>query len=203
MRHEYYLILSIGAVVFVLALLVGRRRIGQARRRLARVKGLQSRDCADIRALARQTFEIKREFRRAEAARDAANRECGRLAEQIKAAEAVDRRLYVLDERRTALDLSWVATISHPDYARVVQPKATPRLAKIWLEGRRFVVWALDEAKARQKIEARLPESAGYTVRAVTAKADDDPTDRPAADASTKRRSRPPPAGSASGTAPA
>ena len=82
----------------------------------------------------------------------------------LKTASAIDHRLYVLDDRRTKADQNWVATIVHPGYDQAVSHNALQEAVEGWRKGRRFLVFALDAAKARDKILARYPERVGYQV---------------------------------------
>ena len=82
----------------------------------------------------------------------------------MKAAAAGDRRIYVLDDRRTQKDQGWLLRVVNIEYASRVNGNLTPTALDGWKRGRRFLVYALDEKKAREKVNARFPENKGFTV---------------------------------------
>ncbi|MGQ9368099.1 hypothetical protein [Azospirillum sp. ST 5-10] len=118
-----------------------------------------------IRRAARTTLGLAREIREAERRQRDLEAACGELEGRLLASNGIDRRLYVLDDRRTPSDLTWVVRVANPDYARRVQPDLDPAVLETWRRGRRFLVWALDERKARDKVYARFPEHKGFYIQ--------------------------------------
>jgi hypothetical protein len=54
--------------------------------------------------------------------------------------------------------------LNHPDFTAAINHNALPELAQSWQKGRRFLVFAVDVQKAREKVTARYPERLGYRV---------------------------------------
>jgi hypothetical protein len=93
--------------------------------------------------------------------------DCEELEEQLKSSGNADRRLYVLDDRRTPADQAWIVRLSNRDYASRVNDNLEMPALDTWKKGRRFLVWALDEAKARSKVQARYPDRKGFTIQSI------------------------------------
>ena len=85
----------------------------------------------------------------------------------LQTASNIDHRLYVLDDRRTKADQSWIVVVGHPTYAQAISVNALPSAVEVWRRGRRFLVFALDGGKAREKASARYHERQGYQIISV------------------------------------
>jgi len=163
-RPEHWLVVAFALLLLAATLAFNRGRIVKARRRIQRLKEIGVQECRLVRAAGRHTLHQRRELSLMERAAEAIQRDCEQAQAQVRELEAVDRRLYVLDERRTNADQSWVAVISHANFRRDVLPDATPRLAVSWVRGRRFIVWAVDQEKAQQKVWNRYPPARGFVL---------------------------------------
>lgn len=80
---------------------------------------------------------------------------------QLERLERTRSQLYVLDDHRAPGDQAFVVRVSHPDFAQVA-PGAPPELVQSWSQGRRFVLWAHDSARALRRAAARCPATQGY-----------------------------------------
>ncbi|WP_029010715.1 hypothetical protein [Azospirillum halopraeferens] len=162
--------------VFVAAVTLATLGIGlrQAFRRLAATEETVARAAVRkkaqvdrIRRAARTTLDLAREIRETKRRRRSVELACEELEERLAATNAAERRLYVLDDRRTPSDLSWIVRIANLEYGTRVNPGLEKTALKAWKNGRRFVVWALDERKAREKALARYPEHKGFYIQGV------------------------------------
>lgn len=68
----------------------------------------------------------------------------------------------MLDDRRTPADLGWLVTVSNADCAGRLNVALDKGAQERWKRGRRFLVWGLDERKAREKTNARYPDHKGF-----------------------------------------
>ena len=117
-----------------------------------------------IRKAARSSLQLKRAIAEAEKRKVATEEEVERAVASLETANDVDHRVFVLDDRRTKVDQNWIATIVHPAIEQSISPTALQDAIDSWHKGRRFLVFALDGGKARDKIVARYPERLGYQV---------------------------------------
>ncbi|MEI6559812.1 MAG: hypothetical protein WCO00_15520 [Rhodospirillaceae bacterium] len=158
--------LIVALALAVMALFSGLARsfqiVQEARGRVDRLVKARSSQVDRIRKAARTSLMLKRSIREAEKRKAATETEVEQAAASMQAASAIDHRLYVLDDRRTKADLSWIATIVHPGFDQSINHNALPEAVESWRKGRRFLVFALDNAKAREKIIARHPDRQGY-----------------------------------------
>lgn len=158
-------IVGVAALLVSVVMAVGRLKVTRDlvtkanTRRLAQV--------ARIKKAARATLHLAREREALRRRKNAAEIACEDLEQRLKGSKALDMRLYVLDDRRTQADLGWIARVTNPDYAAKVNPRVERTAAETWQRGRRILVWALDEAKARQKISARYPEHRGFNIMVI------------------------------------
>jgi len=149
--------LLIGLTTLVFSLERAMRRIKDARQR---VKGLSQKKTAQverIKKIAYETLHLKRELRQLTNADDDIQLECRRLEEELRIVSQPSNRTFVLDERRTPADDCWIISVAAPE------PEAGhPRLP--WYGTRRFLVWAMDEAAARAKVERKYALDKGYGI---------------------------------------
>ncbi|AWK85678.1 hypothetical protein [Azospirillum thermophilum] len=157
----------VGFSALVVSLLLALRRLKTAEERIANAVSRKQAQVDRIRRAARVTLQMGRDLRDARRRRNAIELACEDLEQRLKAAGANDRRLYVLDDRRTQVDAGWVVRVANPDYAARVNATLDPFALESWKRGRRFVVWALDEKKAREKVTARFPEHKGFALTAI------------------------------------
>lgn len=144
-----------------------RGRLREAGEREGRLRAFMREQSNAIRAMARETLHLRRHVGKATREIESLSQDYVALKEKVKQAEGVDRRLYVLDDRRTQVDTEFIISMAHPNYKRHVSPKATAALSMAWSTGRRYVVWAVDKDRALDKINARMPKEQGYVICAV------------------------------------
>lgn len=159
-------VLLVGLTALFLMLQL-RKQITMADRREYRLRSYAREQSGAIRAMAREALVLRRTLTKTSDEVERMAQDTLALREKVRQAEAVDRRLYVLDDRRSPSDHEFVAAVSHPAYQRHVQPKATDSWAAAWAAGRRYVVWAADRDRAVAKVAARLPSDHGYVVHSV------------------------------------
>lgn len=160
---ELVVALIVAVAALIMGLVKAYEAIREGRAKVAKMDGARRSQVDRLRRAARNSLNYKQLVRDARRHRDAAELEVEEAQAKLTAAEAVDHRLYVLDDRRTKADQDWVAMVFHPDYAMVVH-SALPTALASWRAGRRYLVFALDPDKAREKIMARYPERLGYAV---------------------------------------
>lgn len=168
-----FLAVLLAGLTAVFLAFMARARLKLAAERETRMRSFLRDQSAAIRGMARQSLQLRRHIRAATDDIETLTRDFHATRERFKAAEAVDRRLYVLDDRRTPADQEFIASISHPTYQRHVSPKATQALAMAWMTGRRYVVWAVDKNRALDKINARLSRDQGYVISAIAHRDDE------------------------------
>ncbi len=117
-----------------------------------------------IRKAARTSLHLKRSIKEAEQRKVTTEEEVERAVASLETASDVDHRVFVLDDRRTKADQNWVATVAHPTFEQTINHMALQEAVESWHRGRRFLVYALDAGKARDKVLARYPERQGYQV---------------------------------------
>ncbi len=157
----------IGLICLIGGLARAARNVEAAQHRVAKLVGHKETQVDRIKRVARQTLQMRRDLRAQRHRLDMVELDCGSLEERIRHASSVDRRLYVLDDRRTPNDQTFIAVVSHGDYAHQINARARPDVVRAWYHGRRFVVWALDKPKARNKVFTRFPERSGYHLRSL------------------------------------
>lgn len=162
----------VGVATVAVSLLSARRRLQTAEDRIASAAARRQAQVERLKRLARATLDQARDLRAARRRKESIDLACEDLEQRLAAAGAVDRRIYVLDDRRTPADAGWVVTVAHADYgARLTGGLEKTVLEKTarerWKRGRRFLVWGLDEAKAREKTNARYPEHKGFSILSV------------------------------------
>ncbi len=160
------LIVAIGLAVVALGagLVRAFQTVQDARGRVDKLIKSRITQIERIRKAARTSLVLKRAIKEAEKRKTATEIEVEEATASLQTANDIDHRLFVLDDRRTKADQNWIATLGHPTYAQAVSPNALPEAVESWRRGRRFLVYALDAGKAREKIVARYPERLGYHV---------------------------------------
>ena len=141
-----------------------RQRLLSVDLKIARIIKLTKEHSIAIRQTGRETLDLKRQEKILEqSARDMA-KQCSDIKEKIIEAEKIDHRVYVLDDRKTPLDQTWMATIVHQNYKANIASTVSPEINDTWRIGRRYVVWALDHDGVVAKIGARLPRDKGFSI---------------------------------------
>ncbi len=178
MSIELYVILAMAAVAFGMGLIRAYHAVEESQRRVAKVMKAKRGQVDRLRRAGRTSLNLKRAIRDGKRRLADTHRAVEEAEASFMAAEGIDHRLFVLDDRRTKADFNWIALITHPDYADGVNHNAQPELTQSWQKGRRFLVFAPDVQKARDKVLARHPERLGYRVVSV---AQQPPQGKPAA----------------------
>jgi len=172
MSIELIVALSIAAGALVMGLFRAYQSVLDAQGRVAKLVKAKTTQIDRIRKAGRNSLNLKRSIRDAKRRRDGAELEVEEAASKLQTADEVDHRLFVFDDRKTKADFNWVATVSHASFAQSVSPNALPDTIASWAKGRRFLVFALDDQKARDKIASRYPERLGFRIAAVEAQPD-------------------------------
>lgn len=180
------LVIAVGALI-ILALLRLRlilRRWQQVSADVVRADRSRRGQCRRLRELGRQSLHLKREVREAEAQVEQQQDRLDLVTERLAEARRRGARYtYVLDDRRTEHDTEFLVTLQNPHFDKIL-PQAAQSAVKSWREGRRFVVWALDQAGALEKVDRRFPGKLHYKVVAIQGEpaaegASDPPPERP------------------------
>ncbi len=167
MSIELYVILAMAAVAFGMGLIRAYHAVEESQRRVAKVMKAKRGQVDRLRRAGRTSLNLKRAIRDGKRRLEEMHLAVEEAETSFQAAEQIDHRLFVLDDRRTKADSNWIALVSHPDYAEGVNHNAQPELVQSWQKGRRFLVYAPDMQKARDKVMARHPERLGYRVVSV------------------------------------
>lgn len=164
MTFELAFAVATGFISFLAALVRSARVIEEARVRMNHLMAQKKVQAQRIRKVGKQLLALRRERKAAEGRREAMREEAVKAEKSLRETFRIDRRLYVLDDRRTSNDRTWIVTVQHADYLRGVSSRVGEEVAETWKHGRRFVVWALDKRKATEKIELRYPGENGFRV---------------------------------------
>ena len=157
----------VGLASLSVSLLLAMRRLKTSEERIANAVSRKQAQVERIRKVARATLQQARDLRDARRRKAMAEMGCEDLEQRLKAVGAADRRIYVLDDRRTQKDQGWLLRVVNIEYGPRVNANLTSTALDSWKRGRRFLVWALDEKKAREKVHSRFPENKGFTVMGV------------------------------------
>lgn len=145
-----------------------RARLEASRRETLRCTKSIHQLSAKLRADARDTLRFKREIRALERAAGLANDATARSQAEVASLQSIARRLYILEDLRTAADSPFVVQVSHPEFGHIV-PMPPNEIVADWRTGRSYIVWAVDAKKATTKAQMRFPAKQGYQVSAATA----------------------------------
>ncbi|MBK1837534.1 hypothetical protein JHL17_08925 [Azospirillum sp. YIM B02556] len=154
----------VGLASLAVSLLLALRRLKTSEERIATAVSRKQAQVERIKRVARVTLQQARDLRDARRRKAMAEMGCEDLEQRLKVAGTADRRIYVLDDRRTQKDQGWLLRVVNADYGARVNANLTSTALDSWKRGRRFLVWALDENKAREKVNARFPQNKGFTV---------------------------------------
>ena len=154
-------------LTLILTSLRVRRRVRNIEAKSTKLRSI-SRDLAKaIRKVARDNYHHKKAARGLDCERDALIDAITQLKSRLVDEEKVDRRIYVLDDRKSKGDRGWVFTMVHCAYKTHIAAGATQTLNMQWVAGRRYVVWATTQENAIQKLHAKLPPEKGFQIRSV------------------------------------
>ncbi|MBI1205960.1 MAG: hypothetical protein GC191_01590 [Azospirillum sp.] len=163
----YFVAFAVGFTLLVSAGLNGHRRIAAAKARVATAIARKQAQVERIRRLAKATLGLRRQLRTTKFQLDSLGAACKGLEADLAKTEAVDRRLYILDDRRSANDLTWIVLVRNSKFADMVDPRAALDTIGSWRKGRRFLVWAPTDKRAAEKTWARYPEVKGFAIQSV------------------------------------
>lgn len=157
----------IGFVALVFALVHAIKRLKETEATMAKAEARRQAQAERIKRAARGTLHQARELSAMRRRKTAIEIACQEIEERLNATRALDRRLYVLDDRRSEAEQGWIVKVVHPDYAHRVNAKLERTALDAWRRGRRFLVWAGDEKRARDKVHARYPEHKGFDLQSI------------------------------------
>lgn len=160
----YLLAACIGLAALVISLTLGMKRLRETGEMLEKGAARKQAQSDRVRRLARASLQLRDDLEAAKRRKENIDQSCFDLEERLKTVGVERNRLIVFDDRRTKTDAGWVAHIANPDFASKVNSSADPLALDGWRKGRRYVVWALDENKAREKISARFPSKRGFNI---------------------------------------
>lgn len=153
------------ALIAIAALAFGAERaLARVREAKARYKATMSRKLQQverIRKAARITADLKRDLRSLHRQVKEMREHNERLRDEMRSLSRPENRIYVLDERRTVSDETWIVTVAAP----APEPD---RPFPPWSGNRRFQVWAVDQDSAKAKVARRFPPSGGFQIDSVT-----------------------------------
>ena len=120
-----------------------------------------------IRLIGRESLHLKRQQQSLIQQRDRLIEKNNEATDVIRQMTAVDCRIHVLDDRRSANDLSWIAVVKHQSFKADILPESTDSVDKQWRVGYRYVVWAPTKERALDKVEATYGAAAGFTIASI------------------------------------
>lgn len=157
----------LGFAVMAVAFANAVGHLKRAERSIAKLQSRKEHQAERIRRLGRLNLNLAREIRDARHRRDVMQAALEETENRLHTALARNNRMYILDDRRTPADSGWVVRVANHDYAGRVNPNLERFALESWRQGRRFLVWALDEHKARDKVTARYPDHKGFVIESV------------------------------------
>lgn len=160
----YLLAACIGLAALAISLTLAMKRLRETGEMLEKGAARKQAQSDRVRRLARACLQLRRDLEAAKRRKENIDRACAEVEERLKSVGVERNRLIVLDDRRTKTDAGWVAHIANPDFASKVNSSVDPLALDGWRKGRRYVVWALDENKAQEKISARFPPKRGFNI---------------------------------------
>lgn len=165
MLVAFFAFLGFAAMAVAFANAIG--HLKRAERVIAKLQARKEHQVERIRRLGTLNLHLAREIRDARHRRDTIQAALDDTENRLHATLARNNRMYILDDRRTGADSGWVVRVSNPDYAQRVNPNLERFALESWRQGRRFLVWALDDHKARDKVSARYPDHKGFMIESV------------------------------------
>jgi len=164
----YVLSIVIGLGTLFVALSRARVRLREAEGMMAKAQARRLAQVERIKRSARGTLKLARDLREARRRRANLRDVCARFESELSASRLLDKRIYVADERKTEAERCFLAKVTNPDYAVKVNSKLLRTSLDSWRHGRRIVVWAPDEKKARDRLEAHYPGHKGFHILSLT-----------------------------------
>lgn len=164
---SYLLAACVGLAALAVSLTLAMKRLRETAEMVEKAATRRQTQAERVRRTGRACLALRRDIEAARRRQVGLDRACEEAEERLKSSGAERTRLLVLDDRRTKTDHGWVFQIANPDYAGKVNSNLDPVALDAWHKGRRYVVWAADEEKAREKILARHPEKRGFYIQKV------------------------------------
>lgn len=157
-----FIVLTAAAVMaFAIERTVARVREANARYKAAMNRRQQQ--VERIRKVAGESIALRREVRALHLQLEDLKVQTARLQKDMDAALRPENRLFILDERRTPMDETWIVAVAAP-----APEDGKPRPP--WEGSRRFLVWAPDEATAQTKVGRRYQAAAGFLIDSIVAR---------------------------------
>lgn len=164
---SYVLAACIAMAALAVSLSHAMKRLRETGEMLEKAVARKQSQSERVRRAARACLMMRREGAAARRRKASIEMTCHDLEQRLKTIGSERGRLLVLDDRRTKADGGWLVYISNPDYASKVNSNTDPVALDGWRKGRRYIVWAMDEAKARDKINARFPDKRGFSIEKI------------------------------------
>jgi len=158
----------IGAGTLLVALSRARVRLQEAEGMVAKAQARRQAQVERIKRAARGTLKLARDLRETRRRLGNLREVCARFEAELSASRLLDKRIYVSDERKTEAEQCFLARVSNTDYAVKVNSKLLRTSLDSWRYGRRIIVWAADEKKARDRLEAHYPGHKGFHILSLT-----------------------------------
>ncbi len=177
MSLELTFALATGFVAFLASLIRAAGEVERTQARIAKIQAQRDAQVKRIRRLVQHIMAVRAEAREFEDRRVELENECKEVEARYRRDASIDRKIYVLDDRRTPSDLTWEAMVVHTNFLQE-NPRARPDAIESWANGRRFLIWALDRNKAIEKLQTRYPERDGYRMTEIAEKVDETDDDQ-------------------------
>jgi hypothetical protein len=155
---ESIIIVILGVTALFIALLNARHRVEDAKVRLAQLKKLKRSQVQRLRKVAYRSMTLKRTLIKQHGRGQDTKAEMEQIEGDIRRASDPANRIYILEERRTALETAWIASVTANSGTDAVL--AFPGT-------RRHVLWGTDEASVRARLGRRFPAESGFVIGAV------------------------------------
>lgn len=168
MNLSYIVSVLIGIGTLFVALSRARVRLREVEEMVAKAQARRQAQVERIKRSARGTLKLARDLREARRRKANLRDVCARFEAELSASRLLDKRIYVADERKSEAERCFLARITNPDYAMKVNPKLLHTALDSWRHGRRIIIWAPDEKKARERLEAHYPGHKGFHIVSLT-----------------------------------
>lgn len=167
MNPMYILSVLIGFGTLFVALTRAKARLREVEEMVAKAQNRRQSQVDRIKRQARGTLKLARDLREARRRRENLREICAQFETELSASRLLDKRIYVSDERKSETESCFIARVSNVDYAVKVNSKLLRQALDSWRHGRRVVVWAPDEKKARDRLEAHYPVLKGFHIHSL------------------------------------
>ena len=156
---EQLIVVVLVAAALLISVINGRHRVEDAKKRLIFLKQKERQQSQRLRKIAYRSLTLKRKLIQQHGRGQDTKAEMERMENELKRVNDPQNRIYVLEERRTASERTFLAEVTS---------RSGTDSAAAFPGTRRFVLWAADEANARTRLARRWPAEQGFTLGAVT-----------------------------------